>query len=776
MDHAASTHRRLAIVGWGPLVQRALFASLLALTAPALAGVIDTGGVCDDFQFYGQNNQAQLLGDGDSTEGVLYVQTFEPPQYPWTYDELCVSLYTPQADFTMNLDIVVYDDLGPDGGPGNLLAQETKTNVPVGFDSQTYVSFSMAPQTITSGRRYFGVSWDPVAYDDIRIWVDWNSNGVPPSVFYSYSDGETWRDGQEGYGPSLFALLLRLNGEPFCERQITGGLTSHSPTWNRISSAASSLNCDAPAVDIPQDGQPYKAYPIVSETGGPLVAIMEQTGTTVDDAVMAVYCDPFDPDNPTANLIAYDDNGGDGNLPAFTSNDGLDLTPGETYWLVVSTFNASDYGDFQICLANGYDRVDPCDTELEGRFNAGGPVFDRAADFVPPFTSSTCQPGVSNGPITMAPFAVYELSVTGQEPFVAAVELVDGGVAEPYLYLYCDFQASEAGENLLEGWPTIAGTSVSRLGDTTPVLLSPGTPYYLVVTAADNTAASYGNYRVCLGPGVTATPLTPPACASGAVFGQPPYAPYETWQHVGSGAGFDRIRYDNYFDVFEPITRVAWYATHNTVTSDPCVRNPDATRVAFHVDNAGEPGALLYEESFDVPAFEDSYVYDLNGTPVTLRRYEVTLTTPVELEAGWISLSGEEDSNCPVFWMLSPEGNGLSIYDEAGPVVAPYDLAFCIYTTPASHTADQNGDFVVGLSELLRVIQFYNSNSYGCQAGTEDGYAPNDPDQDCGPHASDYSPQDWDISLSELLRVIQFYNTGGYGACAEGEDGFCPLL
>lgn len=95
-------------------------------------------------------------------------------------------------------------------------------------------------------------------------------------------------------------------------------------------------------------------------------------------------------------------------------------------------------------------------------------------------------------------------------------------------------------------------------------------------------------------------------------------------------------------------------------------------------------------------------------------------------------------------------------------------------STAAPHTADLNGDHVVNLSELLRVIQFYNSTGYGCEAGTEDGFAPNDADQNCPPHASDYNPQNWAISLSELLRVIQFYNTGAYHACVEGEDGFCP--
>ncbi len=90
------------------------------------------------------------------------------------------------------------------------------------------------------------------------------------------------------------------------------------------------------------------------------------------------------------------------------------------------------------------------------------------------------------------------------------------------------------------------------------------------------------------------------------------------------------------------------------------------------------------------------------------------------------------------------------------------------------HTADQDGDNAISLSELLRVIQFYNSAGLHCETGTEDGFGPGPGDDTCPPHAGDYNPQDWEITLSELLRIIQFYNSGGYYACAEGEDGFCP--
>jgi len=41
------------------------------------------------------------------------------------------------------------------------------------------------------------------------------------------------------------------------------------------------------------------------------------------------------------------------------------------------------------------------------------------------------------------------------------------------------------------------------------------------------------------------------------------------------------------------------------------------------------------------------------------------------------------------------------------------------------------------------------------------------------PHSADQDG-DWKISLSELLRVIQFFNMGGYHPCPDGEDGYCP--
>jgi hypothetical protein len=98
------------------------------------------------------------------------------------------------------------------------------------------------------------------------------------------------------------------------------------------------------------------------------------------------------------------------------------------------------------------------------------------------------------------------------------------------------------------------------------------------------------------------------------------------------------------------------------------------------------------------------------------------------------------------------------------------------YRKPQPHTADLNANGVIELSELLRLVQLLNAGGFGCQEGTEDGYAPNAPNHACIPHSSDYLPQDWKINLQELLRLIQFFNTSGYHYCPDSgtEDSYCP--
>ena len=94
------------------------------------------------------------------------------------------------------------------------------------------------------------------------------------------------------------------------------------------------------------------------------------------------------------------------------------------------------------------------------------------------------------------------------------------------------------------------------------------------------------------------------------------------------------------------------------------------------------------------------------------------------------------------------------------------------YCGCAYYSADINKDWHIDLSELLRLVQFFNFGlaGYSCGSGTEDGYMPGPyGGYGCPPHDADYCASyysdctyfrgsDWKISLTELLRVIQLFN------------------
>ena len=94
------------------------------------------------------------------------------------------------------------------------------------------------------------------------------------------------------------------------------------------------------------------------------------------------------------------------------------------------------------------------------------------------------------------------------------------------------------------------------------------------------------------------------------------------------------------------------------------------------------------------------------------------------------------------------------------------------------NSADTSGDYVLTLSEVLRVVQLYNAGGYACASNpgaTEDGYIPQaDPGSTlCLLHTLDRNG-DNEISLSELLRAIQIFSFNGYVFCeGQSEDNFC---
>ena len=109
------------------------------------------------------------------------------------------------------------------------------------------------------------------------------------------------------------------------------------------------------------------------------------------------------------------------------------------------------------------------------------------------------------------------------------------------------------------------------------------------------------------------------------------------------------------------------------------------------------------------------------------------------------------------------------------------------------HSGDTNRDYRISLLELTRVIELYNTRhgttrtgAYRAQTGTEDGFATEASRGEAASvtldayHSADTS-RDGKLGLTELLRVIELYNTrtgalrtGRYLVQSSTEDGFAP--
>lgn len=153
----------------------------------------------------------------------------------------------------------------------------------------------------------------------------------------------------------IFAVLvpdsvLATNGTP-----LSGSFDSFSPQWNRVKATGANNGCDTVSEDSQNDGVRYEEYRIVPKVDLTLEAVVTSSGANID-TMLAVFCQPFDPATPAANLMAMDDDG-NGYPNASLNGKNVALTGGESYYLVVSSYSnfnpdSTDppYGDYQLQL------------------------------------------------------------------------------------------------------------------------------------------------------------------------------------------------------------------------------------------------------------------------------------------------------------------------------------------------------------------------------------------------------------------------------------------
>ncbi len=203
-------------------------------------------------------------------------------------------------------------------------------------------------------------------------------------------------------------------------------------------------------------------------------------------------------------------------------------------------------------------------------------------------------------------------------------------------------------------------------------------------------------------------------------------------------------------------------------------------------------GLTVISLASHVGAAEDSYsLYAESGCPerealVITPRSSLGLPDGMYASEETVTVcrrsTGEKCDGMSEYWNFlghaiadDPNGCISFVFPEFDVYLMSMPICDCVVPqTP--HPLDANENWRIELGEVLRLVQFHNSDGFHCEPSTEDGYGVGPGSTDtCEQHLADYEIPTWRITLSEVLRAIQFYNSNGYFQCFETSDSYCPI-
>lgn len=137
---------------------------------------------------------------------------------------------------------------------------------------------------------------------------------------------------------------------PLLGPTVNGTLDGSDPTYVRPDlSTAVTVNCASVWTPNPfGSGFYYEAHAFHVTNTSPIQIEVNAAGTAIADTFLIVSCQPFNAASPNVNGVITDDDDGAGFLSAITLADNVTLTPGKTYWAVITTYNAGLTGAYQL--------------------------------------------------------------------------------------------------------------------------------------------------------------------------------------------------------------------------------------------------------------------------------------------------------------------------------------------------------------------------------------------------------------------------------------------
>lgn len=189
--------------------------------------------------------ESAYAGNSAWPNGIMMVDKFTPPAYPGSIRSVCVAFVGSSGVDALDFEIVVFDDNGPDGGPGTELGAlaASVTGLPqYPIETPTWSGFDISSlyTTIASGSVYVGVRWLPASVNN-RVFLAADQSDDRPVGF---AEGQYWNHGASGvWKPievpfteyrSMFIRALPGDGQPLP----VGCDDPHAVSWLDVAPAS----------------------------------------------------------------------------------------------------------------------------------------------------------------------------------------------------------------------------------------------------------------------------------------------------------------------------------------------------------------------------------------------------------------------------------------------------------------------------------------------------------------------------------------------------------
>ena len=414
------------------------------------------------------------------------------------------------------------------------------------------------------------------------------------------------------------------------------------------------------------DGCPYSA----NDAPDVVYVYSPSANVTVDISLCGSSYDTklwvYDGTCVEANVIACDDDGCDSPTGLASIIEGLALTAGHDYYIIVDGYS-DNCGDYVIAITG--DGGQPCDPDYSIEVDCQGSIEQ----------GNTCNAG-------------DDCNTRDSEDEIWEIEILQDG---EYNFSLCNTDPEWDSKIYLDS--ECCGTSHIAsdddgcgypLSEITCVALTTGDIVYLLIEGYG--ASDCGAYQLditCCDP-----PPPPPECPDNTLYGQRPHMPDDPWtgavSDLRTGSGYSElIRYESFSGVNEPICDIHWWSFIRVYDFgwQECDENPMSFEIKFY---PGVAGADLPDVDNPVCTYDVTLTAEVTGLDYygrALYYWSTTLEPCCSISDGWVSIQGTSVSSptdCWFLWMSSPDGDGTSLlynYEPPGSwTTEGFDLSICL--------------------------------------------------------------------------------------------------